>query len=293
MRRLEGGVFAMGSERFYPEEAPARRVRLSPFWIDEVPVTNAAFLAFVDATGYRTEAEQALGGLEAGSLLFRPTAAPVPLDDPSQWWTFEPGVDWRHPEGAGSSLDDLWDHPVVHVTCGDAEAFARWCGKALPTEAEWEFASRGGLEGADYAWGDVLAPQGVMLANYWQGAFPFANQLLDGWERTSPVRTYPANGFGMSDMIGNVWEWTADWYGLAKSKACCSPQTDPRGGRKHDSQALGETVARRVVKGGSFLCAEDYCRRYRPAARSAQAVDTSASHIGFRCVVRSFVGPSK
>jgi formylglycine-generating enzyme required for sulfatase activity len=222
-----------------------------------------------------------------GSLVFRRTRGPVDLDDFSQWWEFTFGADWRHPLGPDSSIEGLEDHPVVHVAYADAEAYAAWAGKALPTEAQWEYAARGGLDGLEYAWGDSLAPGGAMLANYWQGLFPFANQLLDGWERTSPVRSYPPNGFGLYDMIGNVWEWTSDWYGMPKSGSGCCALPDPRGAREresYDPSAREARIGRKVIKGGSHLCAPNYCQRYRPAARSPQAVDTSTSHIGFRCV---------
>lgn len=216
MITLPGAEFVMGSERFYPEEGPVRWVRVGSFAIDATPVTNLQFAAFVAATGYVTVAERApdprdypgmdLALAKPGSLVFHKTTGPVPLDDPTGWWRFELGADWRHPLGPNSSLEGLDEHPVVHVAYADAEAYATWAGKALPTEAEWEYAARGGLPDADYAWGDELAPDGRMLANYWQGLFPFANQCLDGWERTSPVGSFPANGFGLWDMIGNVWE---------------------------------------------------------------------------------------
>jgi formylglycine-generating enzyme required for sulfatase activity len=228
-----------------------------------------------------------------GSLVFRPTAGPVDLRNLSRWWEFCCGADWRRPTGPDSSIDALLDHPVVHVAHEDARAFARWAGKDLPTEAEWEFAARGGLDGADYAWGSDLAPNGAMLANYWQGAFPFANTLDDGFERTSPVGRYPANLYGLYDMIGNVWEWTDDWFGTmlaaeTNNKSCCVP-INPRGGRKaHSFDPAMPTlkIGRKVIKGGSHLCAVSYCRRYRPAARQPQEVDSSTSHIGFRCVLR-------
>ena len=302
---LEGGRFAMGSERFYPEEAPVRTVTVAPFRIDRTPVTNRAFARFVAATGHVTTAEIApdpavYPGLDpasarAGSLVFEKARGPVGLDDPSNWWRFVAGAVWRHPWGPDSTLDGLDDHPVIHVTATDAEAYAAWCGKALPTEAEWEFAARGGLAGADYAWGDTLAPGGAMLANYWQGLFPFANQLLDGWERTSPVDAFPANGFGLHDMIGNVWEWTSDWYGTHKPakagrhKGCCEVPHNPTGTRERESfdpATPAVRIGRRVLKGGSHLCAANYCQRYRPAARHPQTIDTSTSHIGFRCVRR-------
>jgi formylglycine-generating enzyme required for sulfatase activity len=301
MIALPGGTFAMGSDRFYPEEAPVRQVRVDPFRIDETPVTNAQFAAFVAATGHITLAEIApdpkdYPGMapelaQPGSAVFEMTDRPVDVGRPT-WWHFRVGASWRAPLGPGSSAEDLPDHPVVHVAHADAEAYARWAGKSLPTEAEWEFAARGGLEDADYAWGDELAPGGAMLANYWQGLFPFANQLSDGWLRTSPVRSFAPNGYGLYDMIGNVWEWTADWFAVPKVErkargSCCIP-ANPRGGARGGSIAAGDQarVPRKVMKGGSHLCAENYCQRYRPAARYAQPVDTTTGHVGFRCVYR-------
>jgi sulfatase modifying factor 1 len=304
---LPGGTFTMGSERFYPDEAPCRQVKVGAFRIDRNPVTNAEFAAFVAATGYRTIAEVPPDPADypgmnpeaafAGSLVFHRTDTPVDVRDYSQWWSFVAGADWRRPLGPESSIEGIEDHPVVHVSFADAEAYAAWAGKALPTEAEWEYAARGGLDGADYAWGDELAPGGAMLANYWQGLFPFANQLLDGWERTSPVGIYPANGYGLDDMIGNVWEWTADWYADRSATAgkrkpvrsCCGgADVDPRGGPRAGSfdPEQGVRIPRKVLKGGSHLCAPNYCQRYRPAARHAQMVDSSTSHIGFRCIIR-------
>lgn len=305
---IPAGTFTMGSDAFYPEEAPRRGVSVDAFRIDRTPVTNRQFARFVEATGHVTVAEippdladypGALPGMDQpGSLVFRKPPGPVPMNRQDQWWKFEFGADWRHPLGPDSSLDDLdlWDHPVVHVAWSDAEAFARWAGKALPTEAEFEYAARGGLEDSEYAWGDVLAPDGAMMANYWQGLFPFANQCLDGWERTSPVRSFPPNGYGLYDMIGNTWEWTADWWidHLAnadprKAKGSCCTISNPRGGRLRDSYDPGQPqfrIGRKVLKGGSHLCAENYCQRYRPAARHPETIDTSTSHIGFRCVIR-------
>lgn len=298
---IAGGRFMMGSDHHYPEEAPARPVIVDPFWIDVTPVTNAQFAEFVDETGYRTLAEHAPDPRSypdldeafaaPGSLVFRKTDAPVPLVDPGQWWRFVPGADWRRPWGPESSADALLDHPVVQVAYEDAMAYAAWAGKDLPTEAEWEFAGRGGLDGAEFGWGDALAPDGRMMANYWQGLFPFANQMLDGYERTSPVGTYPANGYGLLDMIGNVWEWTKDWYGAPRGtqpSSCCATR-NPRGARRTESYEPGyerASVGRKVLKGGSHLCAEAYCRRYRPAARHPQSVDSPTSHIGFRCITR-------
>lgn len=301
MIALPGGTFAMGSDRFYPEEAPVRRVRVDPFRIDATPVTNAQFAEFVAATGHVTFAEIAPDPkdypgmdpalMQPGSAVFEMTDRPVDTSVPS-WWHFRIGASWRAPAGPGSSIDELKDHPVVHVSHGDAEAYAAWAGKALPTEAEWEFAARGGLDDADYAWGDELAPGGAMLANYWQGLFPFANQMTDGWLNTSPVKAYPPNGYGLYDMIGNTWEWTADWFAQPKIErkargSCCVP-ANPRGGTRGGSIDKRDPVRvpRKVMKGGSHLCAENYCQRYRPAARYAQAVDTTTGHVGFRCVAR-------
>jgi sulfatase modifying factor 1 len=298
MRHLPGGVFPMGSERFYAEERPRRHVSVGAFWMDVAPVTNREFAAFVAQTGYRTLAETPPNPadypqvpehlLVAGSLVFTQPADDFTRDDFRDWWQFKGGADWRHPLGPESSIDDLHDHPVVHVAYCDADAYAKWAGKALPTEAEWEYAARGGLE-TEYAWGDELAPNGAMLANYWQGEFPWCNLLLDGWDRTSPVGTFPPNGFGLVDMIGNVWEWTSDWFAPSRrdSNACCMTH-NPRGGdedESHDGTLLGG-IPRKVLKGGSHLCAANYCQRYRPAARYPQAVDTAACHTGFRCIVR-------
>lgn len=308
MRRLAGGTFAMGSDRYYPEERPQRQVRVDPFWIDETPVTNRQFDAFVRATGHKTLAEIAPDPKDypgmlphmarPGSLVFTPPTEAVPLDNPGGWWTFHFGAYWRRPYGrhGPKALDD---HPVVHVAYADAEAFARWAGKDLPTEAEWEFAARGGLDAKEFAWGDELAPGGQMLANYWQGRFPAENLELDGWSRTSPVRSYPANGHGLYDMIGNVWEWTSDWYAdgaaLKAPSPCCLPQ-NPRGGPREgsfDPQMPDILIPRKVIKGGSHLCAENYCQRYRPAARHPESIDSATTHLGFRCVIRDEPGPDK
>ena len=307
MRWLPGGAFTMGSTGWYPEEAPLRRVWVDGFWIDETPVTNREFARFVAATGHVTVAEIAPDPKDypgmppelavPGSLVFTPTAGPVPLTDYQRWWRFVPGADWRHPQGPDSDLDslDLWDHPVVQVAWSDAAAYARWAGKALPTEAEHEYAARGGLEGRDFAWGDELAPEGRMMANYWQGEFPHHNSLADGWAGTSPVRSFPANGHGLFDMIGNVWEWTQDWWeerpARARKKrpdACCTIR-NPRGGQlwgSYDPAQPQVKIGRKVLKGGSHLCAVNHCQRFRPAARHPEMIDTATTHIGFRCVVR-------
>lgn len=308
MRRIAGGEFTMGATGWYPEESPLRRVRVDDFWIDETPVTNREFARFVAQTGHVTLAEIAPDPREypgmrpelavPGALVFTPTRGPVPLTHYHLWWRFVPGADWRHPQGPGSDIDslDLWDHPVVQVAWADAAAYAKWAGKALPTEAEHEFAARGGLEGRDFAWGDELAPAGRMLANYWQGEFPHQNTAEDGWAGTSPVRFYPANGHGLFDMIGNVWEWTQDWWQdrpETKRKrqpgACCTIQ-NPRGGQlwgSYDPAQPQVKIGRKVLKGGSHLCAVNHCQRFRPAARHPEMIDTATTHIGFRCVIRA------
>jgi formylglycine-generating enzyme required for sulfatase activity len=302
MIEIPGGIFRMGSDKHYPEEAPSHRVTVDPFLIDAMPVTNAQFREFVKATGYVTWAEidpdpkdypGALPHmLKAGGLVFTPPKRVDGLRDWSQWWRFTFGAFWRRPYGKGSHIGGLDDHPVVQVAYKDAEAYARWVGKELPTEAEWEFAARGGLEDTEFAWGDEFTPAGKHMANTWQGNFPVENEQADGFARTSPVRAFPANGYGVHDMIGNVWEWTADWYSPKHTadapKACCIPE-NPRGAPlegSYDPRQPDIRIPRKVLKGGSHLCAPSYCRRYRPAARHAEPVDTSTSHVGFRCVVR-------
>ena len=298
---IPGGSFVMGSDRHYPEEAPAHRVHVSGFWIDRTPVTNREFRRFVEATGYVTFAEIAPDAkdypgalprmLQPGSLVFAPPGRPVDLRDFAQWWQFKFGANWRRPQGPRSSLAGLDDHPVVHVAYKDVLAYANWAGKELPTEAEWEFAARGGVDGAEYAWGDEFTPGDKHQANTWQGEFPNQNLERDGYARTSPVRAFGQNGYGLYDMIGNTWEWTTDWYSVKHDAAdpahpCCAP-SNPRGGPadgSYDPCQANIKIPRKVLKGGSHLCAPNYCRRYRPAARHAQPVDTSTSHVGFRCV---------
>jgi sulfatase modifying factor 1 len=280
---LAGGTFLMGSDEFYPEERPVREVTVGPFAMARHPVTNREFAAFVAATGWVTLAERQPCAADypdadpalvvPGSSVFVPPPGPVDLGDLRHWWAYVPGADWRHPEGPGSAVDDRWEHPVVHVAHADAAAYAAWAGAELPTEAEWEYAARGGLVGAAYAWGDELHPDGRRLANTWEGRFPWERRNCD-WDRTSPVGAFPANGYGLFDMIGNVWEWTDSAVGSAPPRSCCSQPPE------------GPAADVRIVKGGSFLCAPGYCRRYRPAARQAQPVDSSTSHIGFRCIVR-------
>jgi len=303
MKHVAGGEFLMGSENYYPEEAPVRRAAVGEYWMDEYPVTNRQFAEFVDATRYRTFAEVApdpenypgmpLEMAKPGSAVFTPTAGPVPLDNPGAWWKFVFGADWRHPLGPDSSIAGIMDHPVVQIAHDDAKAYAKWAGKDLPTEAEWEFAARGGLDGAAYCWGDEFTPDGQWMANTWQGEFPWQNEELDGFPARAPVGSFPANGHGLFDMAGNVWEWTRDWYAAGHphdpSRPCCAP-VNPRGvaeALSYDLSQQGPRVARKVIKGGSFLCAPNYCQRYRPAARYPQAIDTATSHIGFRCVRRS------
>jgi formylglycine-generating enzyme required for sulfatase activity len=282
----------MGSEDFYPEEGPVRRVEVDGFWIDRAPVTVEDFARFVDATGYLTVAEREPDPLDypdadpellvPGALVFHPTSGPVDLRDVLNWWSFVPGASWRAPEGPGSTKDGRGRHPVTQVAYEDAEAYAAWAGCSLPTEAEWEYAARGGLDGVTFAWGDTFAPDDRMMANTWQGEFPWQNLLLDGYERTSPVGSFPPNGYGLVDMIGNTWEWTVDDHAVPDRprRACCGPdepRSDPPG---------RDPFRRKVIKGGSHLCAANYCLRYRPAARSSETVDTATGHLGFRCVTR-------
>jgi formylglycine-generating enzyme required for sulfatase activity len=299
---IPGGTFHMGSDKHYREEAPVHRVTVSAFWMDRTPVTNRQFRKFVQATGHVTVAELVPDPKDypgilphmiyAGSLTFTPPRHVSNLRDYSQWWSFIRGANWRHPYGPKSNINALDNHPVVHVAFSDAEAYAQWAGKELPTEAEWEFAARSGLDGAEFAWGDEFTPDGRHMANTWQGAFPLHNENVDGFERTSPVTAFPPNAYGLHDMIGNVWEWTTDWYSPKHEadapKACCIPE-NPRGGREegsYDPGTFNVRIPRKVIKGGSHLCAPNYCRRYRPAARHSEPVDTSTSHVGFRCVRR-------
>jgi len=301
MKQIAGGEFLMGCENYYPEEAPVRRAALGSYWIDEHPVTNRQFAVFVDATRYRTFAEIApdpkdYPGMapemaKAGSAVFTPTMGPVPLNNPGVWWKFIFGADWRHPSGPDSSIVDIMDHPVVHIAYVDAKAYAKWVGKDLPTEAEWEFAARGGLEQCNFAWGDERMPGGRLMANYWQGEFPWQKTGENQADRTSPVGGFPPNGFGLFDMIGNVWEWTSDWYSAEpaeQTRSCCGPPRArlARKSESFDPSLPQKKIAQKVCKGGSHLCADNYCQRYRPAARHPQAVDSPTSHVGFRCVAR-------
>ncbi|MGC5224610.1 formylglycine-generating enzyme family protein [Micromonospora sp. DT81.3] len=295
MIAIPGGTLRMGSAEFYPDEGPVHERVIEPFELDAHPVTNQQFAAFIEATGYVTVAERDLdpadfpgadpAELVPGALVFTPTGGPVDLRDWRQWWRWQPGARWREPFGPGSSIDERPRHPVVHVSFEDATAYAEWAGKRLPTEAEWEWGARGGLTGARFAWGNEQNPAGEVLANTWQGAFPYRNTGAAGWVGTSPVGTFPANGYGLMDMTGNTWEWTSDYYeprhplpGVSGVDA--GPRTNLLAAR---SAEPGSRIPRRVLKGGSHLCAPEYCLRYRPAARSAQAEDTAMTHIGFRC----------
>jgi sulfatase modifying factor 1 len=303
MTWIPGGTFSMGSADFYPEERPVHRVTVDGFWMDSHPVTVKEFRRFVTATGYVTVAERPLVAadypdadpdlLVPGSLVFQRTPGPVDLRDYRNWWAYVPGACWRRPEGPGSDCSGRGRHPVTHVAAEDAEAYAAWAGKELPTEAEWEYAARGGLDSAVYAWGDEFAPGGQPMANTWQGEFPWQNLLTDGYEGTSPVGAFPANGYGLEDMTGNVWEWTRDYFTprhpAEAAHACCVPR-NPRVSSPERSRIAGEPGAhlpRRVIKGGSHLCAPSYCLRYRPAARQGETVDSATCHLGFRCISRS------
>jgi len=298
---IPGGAFLMGSDSHYPEESPAHQVTVDGFWMDKCPVTNAQFSLFVEMTAYLTVAERTPRAedypgarpelLVPGSVVFQKPDRPVDLRNHYEWWNWVPGACWRRPHGPNSSLKGLAKHPVVHIAYEDAAAYAKWAKKELPTEAEWEFAARGGLDGAVYTWGDDPAPGGKFMANTWQGTFPFENLLTDGFERTSPVGSFPQNGFGLYDMAGNVWEWTTDWYQEhSKATTSCCASVNPRGGdleASYDPRTPEIRIARKVLKGGSYLCAPNYCFRYRPAARIPQQVDTGTCHQGFRCIVRA------
>jgi formylglycine-generating enzyme len=298
MSFIPGGTFLMGSDNHYPEEAPAHTATVEGFWMDKFAVSNEQFERFVENTGYITVAERVPRAedypgakpemLCPASVVFQKPKGRVDLRNHYNWWMYVPGADWRHPEGPDSSLHDRMQHPVVHLAYEDAEAYARWIGKRLPTEAEWEFAARGGLDGKTYAWGEEFAPAGRQMANTWQGEFPWQNLMIDGYEATAPVGQFPPNGYELYDMIGNVWEWTADWYSAhhPAQKACCGGSVG-HGNREesYDASLPDIKIPRKVIKGGSYLCAPNYCRRYRPAARMAQPVDTSTCHVGMRLVI--------
>ncbi|WP_099024071.1 formylglycine-generating enzyme family protein [Mycolicibacterium palauense] len=278
----------LGDDHHYPEEAPAHEVTVSGFWMHRYEVTNAEFAEFVAQTGYVTVAERPLDpqdypgappeNLQPGSMVFHRTSGPVDLRHLSQWWTWTPGACWNHPRGPRSSLRNRENHPVVHVAFEDARAFADWAGRELPTEAEWEVAARGGLPHATFTWGDEPERPGQRWANYWHGEFPYLPDT--GYGQTAPVGSFPPNGYGLFDMAGNVWEWTVDWYtDTPVDGGCCAADS-------YDPAQPQFEIPRKVIKGGSFLCADSYCQRYRPAGRRPQMVDTGMSHIGFRCIRR-------
>lgn len=304
---VPGGPFVMGTDmpKAWPDEGPPHPVAVAGFWMDETEVTNAQFRTFVEATRYVTTAERSPdvseimkqvapgtpppnpSDLVPGSMVFRPPNGPVPLDNFAQWWAWVPGANWRHPEGPESDIVGKDNHPVVHVSWDDASAYARWAGKRLPTEAQWEFAARGGLDSQPYVWGSEPPGEGSKWrANTWQGEFPNKNSADDGFTRTSPVKTFAPNGYGLYDMAGNVWEWCRDWYGrdLYKKLAKDGRAFDPTGPSKTEDPT-DLFAPKRVQRGGSFLCHDSYCGRYRPSARQGCSPDTGMSHVGFRCVM--------
>ncbi|HVZ54553.1 MAG TPA: formylglycine-generating enzyme family protein [Pseudolabrys sp.] len=290
MAWIPGGTFLMGSNDRYREEQPPRYATVTGFWIDRTEVTNAQFAAFVAATGYKTVAERGLSAkdypdlppdaLVPGAMVFQepPPNQPVHVDV-MEWWHYVPGANWRHPKGPGSSIDGMENHPVVQVAYADAAAYAKWAGRELPTEAEWEYAARGGLNGKEFAWGDEQSPDGQAMANTWQGFFPYTDDKEDGYHGTAPVGCFPPNGYGLFDMIGNVWEWASDWYAPGHNFA--DGDVDPTG-PKNPTKTAGGLL--HVIKGGSWLCAPNFCARYRPAARQPEETDLGASHIGFRTI---------
>lgn len=303
---VPGGKFLMGSDKYYPEEKPVHEVTVSGFYADQFEVTNEDYARFVKETGYVTVAERPLNAddypgakpelLVPGSLVFQKSKGPVNLKSYFNWWAWTPGACWKYPTGPGSSLKGLEKHPVVHMAYEDVETYAKWVGKELPTEAEWEYAARGGLDGKNFTWGDEDLQLTRPMANTWQGEFPHQNLLVDAWEGTSPVGSFAPNGYGLYDMAGNVWEWTSDWYvahldeSANKVKSCCTNAVNPRvhsPENSYDPNQPQVKIPRKVVKGGSHLCAPNYCLRYRPAARQPQMIDTGLSHIGFRCIVRT------
>jgi formylglycine-generating enzyme required for sulfatase activity len=290
------GRFEMGCGNCQLSDAlPLHRVDLSGFWMDQTPVTNREFKKFVRTTGYRTVAERPLqpkdypdvppDKLVSGSAVFAPPERVDSLDDALQWWRYVAGASWQHPEGPSTQIDERWDHPVVHIAYSDAAAYCAWAGKRLPTEAEYEYAARGGLKGKRYAWGDELKPGGRWPANIWQGKFPSENSLADGFARTSPVRSFPPNGYGLYDISGNVWHWTADWY-RPDTYARDAAQGIVRNPQGPDSSLdpSEPNISKRVQRGGSFLCSDHYCTRYLVGSRGKGAVDSAGSNVGFRCV---------
>lgn len=305
MVRISGGTYMMGSEdsRARPDESPAHKVTVDGFWMDATEVTNAQFREFVEATGYVTTAERKPDWEElkkqlppgtprppedvlvASSLVFTPPDTPVSLHNHGQWWSWVEDANWRHPQGPESSIEDKNDHPVVQISWEDAQAYAQWKGRRLPTEAEWEWAARGGLDNPRYPWGNGNAAEGKPKANIWQGEFPHNNTLGDAYYATAPVKSFPENGFGLYDMAGNVWEWTSDWYDAGYYSAAKEQgeMMNPKGPeRSHDPQE--PHAPKKVLRGGSYLCHETYCESYRVSARMKSSPDTGSSHVGFRTV---------
>jgi sulfatase modifying factor 1 len=312
---IPSGEFTMGtdSDLGWADEKPAHRVRVNGFFMDETDVTNAQFGKFVEATGYVTTAEKPVDAAEIlsqlppgtppppkenllpGSMVFVPTSGPVPVvgqEVHRQWWKWTPGANWRHPEGPDSNIEGKNDHPVVQVSWDDAVAYAQWAGKRLPTEAEWEFAARGGLDNKPYVWGEDKPTDTNIRANIWQGEFPYKNTAIDGYERTSPVKAFAPNGYGLYDMSGNVWQWCSDWYqvDLYRQRAGKGVVVNPSGPEKSFDPRQPYSPLR-AQKGGSFLCNDAYCTRYRPSARHGCTPDSGMSHIGFRCVANAKQGP--
>ncbi|MFT4022341.1 MAG: SUMF1/EgtB/PvdO family nonheme iron enzyme [Flavihumibacter sp.] len=305
MAWIPGGQFTMGSDdpMAWEEEKPAHKVKVRGFWMDVTEVTNAVFARFAEATLYVTDAEKAPSleevmaqvppgtpppdpkDMVAGGLVFQPTTGPVNTDDITQWWRWQPGADWRHPEGPGSTITGREQHPVVMISWNDAQAYCKWAGKRLPTEAEWEFAARGSLEGKNFVWGNEAPTDDKVYANTWQGHFPDKNTKKDGFDRTAPVKSFAANGYGLYDMAGNVWEWCNDWYDklLYQTYEEDAVSDNPPGPAASRDPAMPYTPLR-VQKGGSFLCHDSYCQRYRPSARQASSPESGMSHVGFRCV---------
>jgi formylglycine-generating enzyme len=302
---IPAGRFRMGSGAFYAEESPVREVDVDGFAIQRGPVTVEQFTRFTEETGYVTLAERAPDPadypdadpslLVPGSAVFHPTPGPVPLDDATRWWAYVPGANWRHPWGPASDNSGRDEHPVTHVVYDDAEAYANWAGMTLPSESEWEYAARGGIDGATFAWGDEQHPGGELMANFWQGEFPWRNTGAKGWRGTTPVGLFAPNGYGLYDTTGNVWEWTTDQYSSQAAGSeppaspCCAPPPNLHGQPADTCHEPGDSapnIPSRVIKGGSHLCAPSYCLRYRPAARQPETIDTSTSHIGFRCITR-------
>ena len=299
MKWIPGGTFVMGSEKHYPEEKPVGPVSVDGFWMDETSVTNEQYQNFVEATGYVTVAEKPPDPamypgadpamLVPGSITFNQPRAPVNMDNPMAWWSWTPGANWRHPLGPGSDLTGREQHPVTQISFEDADAYARWAGKRLPTEAQWERAGRGDLEGAEFAWGDEIAPDGEERMNRWIGEFPWKFRPRPGGPRkpgTVAVKSYEPNPFGLYEVTGNTWEWTQTWFSEKHDEPtsrCCAP-SNPRGPTVDQSRDPASGIPRKVLKGGSYLCADNYCSRYRPASRIPESVESATCHISFRCV---------